>query len=467
MYLPRRDFLKKAGLLTAAGFLSPPFGFGELQLFSASKLPAQEAFLIRDVQVLSMDDETGDHEKASVLVENGRIKEIAREILVPAGVQVIEGKGGILLPGLIDNHWHLWTSLLRSMSGNTENRGYFPVTARYSREYSPGDMKLAARYAAAEALNGGITTLNDFNHNARGPEYVMASFEALAEMGMRGHIAYGGHRDLKRETPTDFVGIQQVLEQTSKNPVFRNISLGLGARSVDSPFLEEDWKRARELGLPVAIHASSSKAGKGQIGKLAGKGLLGSDVNIIHGNAITDREIKEVSDSGAFITMTPFSEMRIGFGFPPVNKLKAANINLAVGVDSTALSGNADMFGIFKVLLNIANAKAESEFHLHPREILKMATIDAARLLGLEEITGSVTPGKRADLIMLRKNDLNFSSGKQPYHLIVEAARPENVELVTVDGRILKKNGKLQHIDEKALIMETEAALERMHQKLR
>ncbi len=463
MNVLRRDFLKKTGLITIAGLMPP--GFVKIQNFETEikdHSPEELNFLITNVHVLSMDDDIGDFERSSVLVENGKIKEISSQINAPEGFAIIDGTDGILLPGLIDNHWHLWTSLLRSMSGRREGEGYFPMTARYSKLYSPEDMYLAAKYAAAEAINSGITTLNDFNHNARSPQHVMASFDALAEMGMRGHVAYGVYRDMPADTPTDWEGIRQVHKLVSENEKYRNISLGFGARSATTPFLEADWKQARELGLLISVHASSNPQQIGQISGLYKKGLLGKDVNIIHGNSITAEEIEMVKETGASITMTPFSEMRIGFGLPKVNELMQGGVNLGIGVDTTSLSGNADLFSTMKVLLNLGNALAFDEFHVNSRDILKMATIDAARLLGIDDNTGSVTPGKAADLIMLKKHDLNFSASTQSYNLIVEAAQPGNVDFVSVGGRILKRNGELMGVDQEELVNQANMALRRM-----
>ncbi|MDT0649869.1 amidohydrolase family protein [Autumnicola edwardsiae] len=465
MGIERREFIKKAGVFSAAGFLPTKILSFEEGL-SAEGPVKMTNFVIKNVQVLSMDADIGDFERASVVVENGIIKSVSEDEADFPNTEIIDGEGAILLPGLIDNHWHLWTSLLRSMAGDSKNEGYFPMTARYSKLYSPQDMKLAAKYAAAEALNAGITCLNDFNHNARTPEYVLASFDAFSEAGMRGHVAYGPYRDLSCDTPTDFEGIKKVLEIIEGDKKYKNISLGLGARSVNSQFLKEDWSRARELDLPITIHASSTEDQKGQISKLANIGLLGNDVNIIHANFITNEEISAVKESGASITMTPYSEMRIGYGFPQVNRLMQSGINLGVGVDTTALSGNADLFSILKLLLNIRNAQAKDEFATDPKEVLKMATINAAKILGIENETGSVTPGKNADLIMLRKDDLNFSASTQPYHLVVEASQPANVEFVSVGGKILKKNGKLLSVDGKELVKKAKDTLKRMTEQV-
>lgn len=411
-----------------------------------------------------MDTTIGDLPKASILVEKGKISRIDENFEIPEGIEVINGTDAIVLPGLIDCHWHLWTSLLRSMSGDTKEDGYFPLTERYSKYYTPEDMGIAARYAAAEALFSGITTLTDYNHNARTPEFVLAGCEALAETGIRARIEYNGYRDKPAGEPTDFTGIEVVLQELKNNRNYELLSLGLGSRGAGYDNLKSDWEKARLLGMRISIHASSNKDQVGQIGLLHEKGLLGKDVNIIHGNAITSGEIVMVAKAGTSITMTPYTEMRIGYGLPRPNELLAAGINTSLGVDSTALSGNADLFSVMKLIQNIGNAKAESEFHISPHQVLKMATINAAKTLGIEDITGSLTPGKQADIIMLKKEDINFSSGNRSKHLVVEATNPGNVDFVAVNGKILKQDGVMTHLKLDSIIDEAGSIFQKLTQ---
>lgn len=460
MELHRRDFLKKSGLVALSGFI--PTGFSAIGKSQRSMLPINTSFLIRDAEILSMDNSIGDLPKGSILIEQGKISRISETIEVPEGIEVIEGSNAIVMPGLIDCHWHLWTSLLRSMAGDTKEYGYFPVTERYSKYYTPADMKIAARYAAAEALYSGITTLTDYNHNARTPEFVLAGCEALAETGIRARVEYNGYRDKPAGEPTDFNGIETVLQELQENDKYKLLSLGLGSRGAGYENLKSDWEKARALGMKISIHASSNKDQIGQIGLLQEKGLLGKDVNIIHGNAITRGEIEMVAKAGTSITMTPYTEMRIGYGLPRPNELLAAGINTSLGVDSTALSGNADLFSVMKLIQNLANAKAESEFYISPHQVLEMATIKAAKTLGIENITGSLSPGKQADIIMVRKNNINFSSGNRPKHLIVEATSLDNVDFVAVNGKILKQDGVLTNVDINSIITHAEASFQRL-----
>lgn len=464
MKLPRRDFLKKSSLLAAAGFLSPYLGpfdrSGEKQLINN-----KGSFLIVNAHILTMDEKLGELEQGAVLVQDGHIHTVAENIEDTGTVEVIDGTGAIVMPGLIDCHWHLWTSLMRSMSGNVQGEGYFPMTAKYSRYFTPEDMKIAALYAATEALHSGITTITDYNHNARSSEFVMASFEALSELGIRGRVEYNGYRDKPSKEPTDFEGIRKVLKQIS-TPEYEMLSLGLGSRGAGYENLKRDWEMARDLGMRITIHASPTEEQKWQISQLRQKSLLGNDVNIIHGNAITPEEINFVAKAGTSITITPYSEMRIGYGLPRINDLHEAGINTSVGIDTTALSGNGDLFSVMKIIRNLANAKAKDEFYLRAHDVIKMATINGAKTLGIEDKTGSLTPGKEADLIMLKKDDLNFSTGNKPKNLIVEATQPANVDFVSVGGKILKRNGKLTTVEPAEIIARAKKSFHKLYNQV-
>lgn len=463
MKAKRRDFLKKLGLLTGGAMIFPRFPLPDSFASASARdsLP-KGSFIIKNAEIITMDEKIETLQNASISVSNGEIKEIGKQVSAIEGAEIIDGSKAVVMPGLIDCHWHLWTSLMRSMAGDKKEKGYFPMTAAFSRVFTSKEMKLAVRYATAEAINAGITTISDFNHNAQTPDFVLASCNALAEAGMRAEVQYGGYRDQKKQEPTPFQGIKEVLSEIDKNDKYKLIRLGLGSRGVNYKPLTEDWRKARELEMRITIHASSNAKQLGQIGRLQEMNLLGPDVNIIHANFITDPEIEAVKAAGSSVTMTPYSEMRIGYGFPPVKKLHTAHINTSLGVDSTALTGSADLFEIMKLVLNLANAEAESEFFLPHHEVLKMATINAAKTLGIDKITGSLKPGKRADLIMLRKDDLNFSSGIKTKNLIVEAGAPKNVELVCVDGVFLKKEGQLTRLNAAEIIEEAAEATKRL-----
>jgi cytosine/adenosine deaminase-related metal-dependent hydrolase len=162
--------------------------------------------------------------------------------------------------------------------------------------------------------------------------------------------------------------------------------------------------------------------------------------------------------SGTSIGLSPYSELRIGYGLPLTGELLAAGVPVGLSVDTTALSGNADMFAVMKVILNVENARGRSEFKLSPRRVLELATIEGARSMGIDDVVGSITPGKRADIILVDRRSLNLGMPGEPGRMLVESAQPANVDTVMVDGRILKRGGALTHLDVEEVVREAAEA---------
>src|SRR2546422_6858139 len=147
------------------------------------------------------------------------------------------------------------------------------------------------------------------------------------------------------------------------------------------------------------------------------------------------------------------------FGFPQTGELLGGGVTVGLSVDTTVLSGNADMFAIMKAIQNVENSRTENEFKLPARRVLELATIEGARSMGVDDRVGSLKPGKRADLIMVSTRDVNIGVFTDPAHMLVEAAQPSNVDTVVVDGRILKRRGKLTAFDTGQVVSEASGAL--------
>jgi cytosine/adenosine deaminase-related metal-dependent hydrolase len=157
--------------------------------------------------------------------------------------------------------------------------------------------------------------------------------------------------------------------------------------------------------------------------------------------------------------LSPYTELRIGFGFPRTGELLAGGVTVGLSVDTTVLSGNADMFAIMKAIQNVENSRTENEFKLPARRVLELATIEGARSMRVDDRVGSLKPGKRADLIMVSTRDVNIGVFTDPAHLLVEAAQPSNIDTVVVDGRILKRRGKLTAFDTRQVVGQASVAL--------
>lgn len=447
--LPRRRFVQ--GLAGAAAF-------AQIKTLQAQvpALPARGEYLIRDAYVLTMNRDKGDIPRGSVHVRNGVIADVGANISAAAapGVTVIDGRGAIVLPGLVDTHWHMWTTYLRSMAGDKMEDGYFPVTTRYGKAMQPIDMYRSTRLAAAEAIHAGITTVSDNCHNVRSHDHAAEDIRAIHESGLRCRWSYGPFRGMTRDQHLDLADIEGFQRDWQKYAPGGLITLGmmwggipLGKDAAKSPAFEiakNEFETARRLGLPMCSHWASRENGPGgQVEALVKGGFCGKDVLLIHMLATTHAEMLMVAEAGSPISVSPGSELRIGYGLSKACEFMDAGINVAVSVDSVPLTGNANFFGILKLMRNAENGRAFDEFKLTARRTLEMATIDGARALGLDGQIGSLEPGKRADIIMVKTGGLTMGVFTDPTHMLVEAAEESDIDTVMVDGRILKRSGKL------------------------
>jgi len=298
--------------------------------------------------------------------------------------------------------------------------------------------------------------VHDWAHNIRGPQWAEAGLRALGESGLRARFSYGyetGHPNSR------VMALDDLSRVAAAWPAFGaggRIHLGMAWRGtggsnpamrVAPELYRAEIEAARGLGLPVSVHACGPRAAAGQIAAYAAGGLLGPDLQLVHLNNASRAEIALAAEHGTPVSVSPFTELQIGYGQPVTGALLAAGLPTGLSVDTTMLSGNADMFAIMKVTQGCANALAYDEFALTARDVLRLATIEGARTLGLDGVTGSLVPGKRADLIVVSVDAPNLGVLTDPARLLVTAAHPGNVHTVLADGRVLKRSGVLTGFD--------------------
>jgi 5-methylthioadenosine/S-adenosylhomocysteine deaminase len=465
--ISRRDLMRATAALGVIGAAGLPAGLGMAQSGAATgRLPARGNIVIRNAYIMTM-DAAGDLKDSDVHVRNGEIVAIGQKLAAP-GATVIDGRGSIVLPGLVETHWHMWNTLFRSLSGDTPETGYFRLTAALGRAFKAGDMYQGTRLAAAEAIQSGITFVHSWCHNIRSPEYAEADLRALKESGLRARFSYGSMQGHPNTQTIDLADLERLHREWTKYSNEGLISLGMAwrgqggnnpATAVPPEISTKEVEVARRLGLPITVHASGSRPAAGQVERIAKANLLGKDMQIVHATVASPEEIAAIKAAGASVSLSPFTELRIGFGFPQTSALIAAGVPVGLSVDTTVLSGNADMFAIMKAIQNVENAKTESEFKLTARRTLALATIEGARSMGLDDKVGSLKPGKRADLIMVATGDVNMGVFTDPAHMLVTAAQPANVDTVIIDGRILKRGGKLTALNRAQVVKEAGAAL--------
>ena len=409
--------------------------------------------IIKGGTLISLDSSVQDGPDIDIHVVDGEIREIGKALKIK-GAEIIDAKGMIVMPGLIETHWHMWNTLLRNMAGDDKEHGYFPMQLAAGAKFTPDDNAVGVQVSLCEAIYSGVTTIHNWSHNVLTPAYADAEIKAMLSMGVRGRFSYGYSRNTKKNETVPFEDIKRVKDQWFAKGKRSLIDFGVASKgpltnSVDVCIKE--WEFARSLGLPITTHLGMYTGQSTGISALAEAGLLGPDNLLIHCTNASDKEIDAISKSGALVSLSPYTEMRTGFGIPPLVRLMKAKVPLSLSVDTTALSGNADMFAVMKAIQNIGDGLPQSEFGISPKRVLEMATIDGARALGIDHLVGSLSPGKRADILFIRTSDMNMIPATDPVRMVVQAAQPHNVDSVMVDGKFLQRRDALVGVNTRFL----------------
>jgi 5-methylthioadenosine/S-adenosylhomocysteine deaminase len=426
--------------------------------------------LITGGHVLTMDPALGDLPDGDILVSGTTIQAVGPSLDAP-DAQVLDARGMIVAPGLVDTHWHMWNTLLRSTSGGGGQAGYFRVCTELGRVFEARDIYQGTLLACAEAINSGITTVHDWCHNVRGPAHAEAGLRAITEAGLRARFSFGYAAGHTNDAAMDLAGLRALHRDWDAWANGGLLSLGMAWRGpggsnpamrVPPAVYRGEIEAARGLGLPVTVHACGPRTAAGQIAALAAAGLLGPDLQVVHATCASPAEIAQLAEAGCAVSLSPFSELLIGYGLPPTAALLAAGLPVGLSVDTTALTGNADMFAIMKLTQGLVNAAAEDEFAMTARQALALGTISGARSLGLDAETGSLTPGKRADIILVTTAGPNLGVFTDPAQMLVAAAQPANVDTVLANGRLLKRGGALLTLDPGQVSADARTALDRV-----
>jgi cytosine/adenosine deaminase-related metal-dependent hydrolase len=463
----RRSFIRGAAALGAAGatglFSSPLLAQARRGNTDSSKLPARGEFTIANAYVMTMDSSLGDIADGSVHVRNGDIVAVGKD--VTGGGERIDGSGMIVMPGLVETHWHMWNTLFRSFAGDKPEDGYFPTVARFGQQMSPDDTFQSTRLSAAEAINSGMTFVHSWCHNVRSTAHAEADIRALAEVGIRARHSCGWPQGLPDTQSVDQGPIESLARNWESWSNEGLITLGMAWRGqfragpIKPEVYQPEFDNARKLGLPITLHVASARKAVNQIEPLYKAKLMGKDVQLIHTLSASAAELDMIKDSGSPVSVSPGSELRIGYGYPQISEMLARGIPLGISLDTSALTGSSNLFGVLKLTRDSENARTENEFKMTARKALELGTIEGARSMGIDDKVGSLKPGKRADLIAISPNALNMAVVTDPAHLVLEATSPENVDTVVVDGRILKRGGKLAALDPPEVIAGARAAL--------
>ncbi len=461
--ISRRNFLEAVAVLSSVGAAACAAGPQPTMKMSAAdrkagKLPARGEFVVRNAYLVTMDAKLGDIPAGDVHVRNGALIGIGPNLSAP-GAEEIDGRNRIALPGFVDTHFHLWGSFARGVVADGDF-DYFPVMSRLGPVMTPDDAYNSAKLGIAEAINSGLTTIHDWSHNIISAAYADADLRALRDCGIRARFSYGYSRNLqqKPKETADFNDIARVKREWFGASNDGLLTMGFASRGAgDTPpeVYRKEWEFARSQGLPITQHAGRSL---GEIKRfrriemLYKDKLLGPDVQLIHTYNASAEERGMIAETKTHVSIAPFTASRLASGLPYLGDLLKRGVQCSLSVDTTTVGGNADMFGIMRLMLQLNHLRSMNVMEVQPRRILELATIDGAKDLGIADRVGSLTPGKRADLILVRTNDLNVAPFINPALLLVQQAQPYNVDTVVIDGRILKHKGELVAMDTEKII---------------
>jgi len=429
-----------------------------------------DRLLIRGGVVLTQDERLGELPNADVLVEGDRIADVG-DNLSADGARVIEADGDIVIPGFIDTHRHTWETSIRTSAPDYSLGAYFGgILDKFAPKYRAEDVYAGNLWGSLECLNAGITTLVDWSHIMNTPDHADAAIRALQESGIRSVFAYGFPNTSLQDwwMGPDYAGSRLRTNGDEARRIRRQyfssddglITMALATRGTGyclEDVVRYEWELAKELAVNITVHVAMYRFGytKLQLRKLKEMDLLYPNTTYIHSSHLLDDEWQMVADSGGNVSFAPQVELQMGHGW--AEAVKALEYGIPIGLSSdVATTTSADQFTQMHAIFASERARRhevawndglewnEPESKLITcRQVLEWATIGGAKVAGVADRTGSITPGKKADLVIIDTKAVNVAPVIDPVGAVVCAADISNVKTVLVDGRIVKEDFRL------------------------
>ncbi|GID96160.1 amidohydrolase family protein [Amorphoplanes digitatis] len=418
-----------------------------------------DSVLFRNGTVLTMDDRHTVLPDADVLVVGERIAEVGAGLAAPEGATVIDASGGILMPGMIDTHRHMWQTAMRGYGADWTLTQYFVwYYLESGKLFRPEDIHAGNLLAAIEAIDAGVTTTVDWSHGLQTPQHADAAVDALQAVPGRFVLAYGNiqqgpwewsaspeFRDFvsRRITPgDDMLGFQMAFDVTG-DPAFPERAA---------------FEVARELGVGVTTHAGVWGATNDDgIRLMHENGFMTPQTVYVHSATLNHDSYHRIAATGGSVSVATESEQSAGQGYPPTWILRDHDIPVSLSMD-TSVWWSGDLFSAMRTTLGADRSREHMEahgrgetvtqLHLRAEQVVDWATRGGSRALGLDGVVGSLEPGKKADVVLLKNDDSPVMFPiLHPYGHVAFQAQRGDVDTVLVNGRIVKRDHKLVGVD--------------------
>ena len=416
--------------------------------------------LFKGGAIVTMDRKTPNLPIGDVLVEGGRIAAVGSNLLAD-GADVIDAAGSIVMPGLVDAHHHMWLGVMRRMMPDVDDLfAYIDVVAEtLGAHYRPRDMYLSTKLTAVASLDAGITTIIDACHSSRSPEHTDAALDALDDSGIRALHMVGAAMDKTASTAHLPGDLKRLADNWNQGEGLVRVGL-FGQLNIDW------WRVARSLDMRILTEFIGDLAELGP--EFDEPGLLGPHNIFNHCTRVPEETWQRFAKAGVNVTVNPRSDALFGFDDEGFAYQQAIDHGLtpALGIDLDTAFGS-DLFGEMHALFGQQRSamryrrfrgEAGVPAPISVEAVLKAATVNGARAAGLESEIGALTPGKQADIIMVRTDGVAVFPVTNAIGTIVQAVERSDVDTVMVAGEIRKRAGQLVGVDVAKLHAEVNAS---------
>ncbi len=437
-----------------------------------------QPIVFRNGIVLTMDDSHTVLPHGDVLVVDGKIAEVGVGLSVPDNTFEIDAKGGIVMPGMIDTHRHMWQTAMRAYGADWTLTQYFVwYYLQHGAKFRPQDYAAGNLISALDAIESGVTTSVDWSHGLRTVEHGEAAFDALVSSPGRFVFAYGNIHQSPWEWTAD-PAVQALLIKSRDDSRMFGTQIAFDVPNQDDNFPElAAYRVAKELGLRVTTHSGVWGATNDWgIKNAYDAGVMDEGFTYVHAASLSADSYLKIAATGGNVSLATESEDTCGQGYPPIHQLRKYGIPVSLSVD-TSVWFSADLFSAMRATVNADRAlehylahqlePAETVTHvkLRAEEVVHMATRGGALALGKEDQIGSLEKGKLADVVLLKNEDSpSWAPLINPWGQVVYQAQRGDVHTVLVGGEVVKSEGKVIAGDlkgVKAKLDDTVAYLER------